>query len=100
MDRHDYAVTGKNARGVVINGGETICRDEVLRLYTTDNAWFLGPEWEKNLGTIEKGKWADVVVLSVDYFDQAAVPDEKILDIHSVLTIVNGKIVHDQLNGG
>ena len=94
-----YAVTGKNARGVVINGGETITREEVLRLYTADNAWFLGPLWEKKVGTIEEGKWGDIVVLSHDFFDEAAVPDEMILDIHSLLTIVNGKIVHDQLNG-
>ena len=43
-----YAVTGKNARGVLINGGQTITREQVLRLYTADNAWFLGPKWERN----------------------------------------------------
>ena len=58
LDRMYYAVTGKNARGVVINGNQTISREQVLRLYTADNAWFLGPKWEKKLGTIEKGKWA------------------------------------------
>jgi len=92
-----YAVTGKNARGEVINGGETISRKEVLRLYTADNAWFLGPRWEKHLGTIEEGKWADLVVLSADYFDESKVSDEAIQDIYSVMTIVNGKIVHDDL---
>ena len=93
-----YAVTGKNARGELINGGETISRKEVLRLYTADNAWFLGPRWEKNLGTIEKGKWADLAVLSADYFDESRVSDEQIRDIYSVLTIVNGKIVYDELD--
>ncbi len=91
-----YAVTGKNAAGQVINGSQTISRKEVLRLYTADNAWFLGPQWEKHVGTIEEGKWADVAVLSDDYFK---VPDEKIPDIQSVLTIVNGKVVHDNLDG-
>jgi predicted amidohydrolase YtcJ len=91
-----YAVTGKNAAGEVINGDETITRKQVLRLYTADNAWFLGPQWEKKLGTIEDGKWADLVVLSDDYFK---VPDEKIVDIRSVLTIVNGRIVYDDLDG-
>ncbi|UCG11561.1 MAG: hypothetical protein JSU72_13625 [Deltaproteobacteria bacterium] len=37
---------------------------------------------------------ADLVVLSADYFDERRVSDEDILDIHSLLTIVNGKIVH------
>ena len=36
------------------------------------------------------------MVLSDDYFN---VPDEKIPDIRSVLTIVNGKIVHEDLDG-
>jgi len=92
-----YAVTGKNARGVLINAGQTITRKEVLRLYTADNAWFLGPQWEKKLGTIETGKWADLAVLSDDFFDESKVSDEQILDIRSVLTIVNGKVVHDEL---
>lgn len=92
-----YAVTGKNARGELINGNQTITREQVLRLYTADNAWFLGPKWEKKVGTIEIGKWADLVVLNADYFDPHKVSDEQILDIRSVLTIVNGKIVHDEL---
>lgn len=92
-----YAVTGKNARGVLINAGQTITREQVLRLYTADNAWFLGPKWEKKVGTIEKGKWADLAVLSDDYFDPSRVSDEQIMDIRSVLTIVNGKVVHDEL---
>ena len=95
-----YAVTGKNARGVLINGGQTITRKEVLRLYTADNAWFLGPQWEKKLGTIEKGKWADLAVLSDDFFDESKVSDEQILDIRSVMTVVNGRIVHDELGAG
>jgi len=92
-----YAVTGKNARGVLINAGQTISREQVLRLYTADNAWFLGPKWEKKVGSIEVGKWADLVVLNADYFDPQAVSDEQILDIRSVMSIVNGKVVHDEL---
>ena len=34
-----YAVTGKNARGEVINGGQQITRQEVLSLYTRQNKW-------------------------------------------------------------
>jgi len=39
------------------------------------------------------------VVLSGDYFDQRAVPDEKLIDLRSVLTVVGGKVVHDDLDG-
>jgi predicted amidohydrolase YtcJ len=92
-----YVVTGKNARGVLINGGQTLGRNDALRLYTADNGWFLNAE--EKLGTIEEGKLADLVVLSADYFNEKAVTDEKIKDLYSVLTIVGGKVVHDDLDG-
>jgi predicted amidohydrolase YtcJ len=87
-----YAVTGKNARGELINAGQTIGRDEALRLYTAANGWFLREE--ALLGSIEPGKYADLVVLNRDYFDADATPDEEILDVRSVLTVVGGRIVH------
>jgi predicted amidohydrolase YtcJ len=93
-----YVVTGKNARGQLINAGQTLGRKEALRLYTANNGWFLGAE--DKLGTIEEGKLADLVVLSADYFDDRAVPPGRIIDLHSVLTVVHGRVVHDDLNGG
>jgi predicted amidohydrolase YtcJ len=90
-----YVVTGKNARGVLINAGQQLTRKEGLRLYTADNGWFLSAE--DRLGSIEAGKFADLVVLSDDYFDPVKVPDEKIRDIRSVLTVVGGRIVYDDL---
>ena len=92
-----YVVTGKNARGELINDGQQLKRNEALRLYTSNNGWFL--EAEDKLGTIEEGKLGDVVVLSGDYFDKRAVPDEKLIDLRSVLTVVGGKVVYDDLNG-
>jgi predicted amidohydrolase YtcJ len=88
-----YVVTGKNARGDVINAGQTLSRSDALRLYTAANGWFLGEE--DTLGTLEVGKYADVAVLSADYFDARAVPDEAIKSVRSVLTLVGGEIVHD-----
>jgi len=85
-----YAATGVNARGRLINGGQQITRQEALRLYTADNGWFLREEHQ--IGTIEPGKLADLVVLSDDYF---AVPDEKLKRIRSVLTVLGGRIAHD-----
>jgi predicted amidohydrolase YtcJ len=86
-----YAVTGLNARGELINDGQQITRQEVLRLYTADNGWFLREE--DQLGSIEPGKLADLVVLNQDYF---AVADADIRLIRSVLTVVGGQIVHDE----
>ncbi len=85
-----YASTGRNARGVLINDGQQITREEVLRLYTRDNGWFLREE--EQLGSIEEGKLADLVVLNQDYF---AVGDEQLKQIRSDLTVVGGQIVHD-----
>jgi predicted amidohydrolase YtcJ len=85
-----YASTGLNARQVLINGGQQITRQEVLKLYTANNGWFLREE--DRIGTIEPGKLADLVVLSDDYFTAT---DEVLKKIRSVLTVVGGRIVHD-----
>ena len=92
-----YVVTGKNARGALINGGQTLGRNDAMRLYTAANGWFLHAE--DKLGTIEEGKLADLVVLNADYFNAGAVPDESIRDLRSVLTVVGGKVVYDDLDG-
>jgi len=89
-----YMVTGKNSSGVLINPGQQLTRPEALRLYTAANGWFLREE--DKLGTIEPGKLGDVVVLSEDYLDPAKVPDEAIKRLKSVLTVVDGRVVHDE----
>ena len=85
-----YMTTGKNSSGVVINAGQTLTRQEAIRLYTAENGWFT--KEEDKLGSIEVGKLADLVVLNGDYF---SVPDESIKKLHSVMTIVGGKIVYN-----
>jgi len=90
-----YMVTGKNVAGKLVNAGQQITREEAIRLYTVENGWFL--KEEAKLGSIEEGKLGDVVVLSDDYFDQLRVPDESLRELHSVLTVVDGKVVHNLL---
>jgi predicted amidohydrolase YtcJ len=85
-----FATTGLNARKVLINPGQQISRQEVLSLYTRENGWFLREE--DQLGSIEEGKLADMVVLNRDYF---SVPAEDLKQIRSVLTVVDGEVVHD-----
>ena len=87
-----YMVTGRNVRGDPINDGQQITREEAVWLYTGANGWF--SREEDALGSIEVGRLADLVVLSADVFDPAAVPDEAIRRVRSVLTILGGKIVH------
>ena len=90
-----YMVTGKNVAGRLVNAGQQITREEAIRLYTVNNGWFL--KEEANLGSIEVGKFGDVVVLSDDYFNAVRVPDELIRKLHPVLTVVNGKVVYSLL---
>ena len=91
-----YMVTGKNVAGKLVNAGQQITREEAIRLYSVENGWFL--KEEDRLGSIEEGKFGDVVVLSDDYFNPVRVPDERIRDLYSVLTVVNGKVVHNLLS--
>jgi predicted amidohydrolase YtcJ len=90
-----YMVTGKNVVGNLVNAGQQITREEALRIYTVNNGWFL--KEEDKIGSIEEGKLGDVVVLNDDYFSPTRVPDAEIRDLHSVLTIVDGKVVHSLL---
>jgi predicted amidohydrolase YtcJ len=85
-----YATTGVNSFGDKVNGDQQLTRAEALRLFTRNNSWFL--RMEEKIGSIERGKLADLAVLDRDYF---TIPDAEIKKIRSVLTIVDGKIVHD-----
>ena len=87
-----YATTGVNSFGDQVNPGQQLTRTEALRLFTRSNSWFL--RMEEKIGSIEPARLADLAVLDRDYF---AVPDVQIKQIRSVLTIVNGKIVHGTL---
>jgi len=87
-----YVVTGVNSYGQQVNLDEHLTREEALRLRTRESSWHL--RMEDRLGTIEPGRLADLAVLNQDYF---SVPDVEIKKIRSVLTLVDGKVVHESL---
>lgn len=91
-----YMVTGKNAAGVLVNAGQLITRAEAIRLYTANNGWFFREE--DQLGSIESGKLGDVVVLNNDFFDPKKVADPDIPHLKSVLTVVGGKVVYNDMH--
>ena len=68
---------------------ERITREEALIAHTRSNAYILF--MEKDLGTLEKGKLADLVVLDRDYMS-IAVDDMR--NVKPVMTMVGGKIVY------
>jgi predicted amidohydrolase YtcJ len=81
--------TGKNLAGQPILGDQTLTRQEALWLATAANKWFI---WEDDIGSIEAGNRADLAVLDRDCF---GVPDEELKQVRSRLTVVGGKIVHN-----
>ena len=85
-----YATTGLNVAGQQINPGQQLTRQEALHAYTRGNAWYLNRE--NDLGSIEPGKFADLLVLDKDYF---TVPDAEVRRILPVMTFVDGAIIHD-----
>jgi hypothetical protein len=85
-----WLVTGKTVGGAPLySESNRMSRAEALRLYTSGSAWFSGEDQEK--GAIVPGQLADLAVLSADYF---SVPEEQIKQLESILTIVDGKVVH------
>lgn len=85
-----WLVTSKTVGGTVLHDEvDRLSRKEALQLYTQGSAWFSGEDTEK--GTLKPGALADIAVLSADYF--AVEPDE-IRGLESVLTIMDGNIVH------
>jgi hypothetical protein len=85
-----YATTGLNVLGQQINAGQQISRQQALHAYTRGNAWYLNRE--DDLGSIEEGKLADLVVLDKDYF---TVKDPDMRSIRPIMTVVDGEVVHD-----
>jgi predicted amidohydrolase YtcJ len=82
------AVTRKTRTGELNCPEEIITVMEAIRMYTIDSA-YSGFE-EKVKGSIEKGKYADLIVLSAD---PLTVPVDEIRDIKVETAIIDGKIV-------
>ncbi len=82
-------ITGRNLAGQAILGDQTLTRQQTLWLATAANKWFI---WEDDIGSLEPGNRADLAVLDRDYF---AIPDQDIKRIRSVLTIVGGRVIHN-----
>ncbi|GAB1527788.1 hypothetical protein RhiTH_010976 [Rhizoctonia solani] len=73
------------------NSQEGLSRMEAMRGMTT-----YGSEWlnaSQSIGTLEVGKFADIVVLDKPFFDEASVPDEELGRNKVLLTIVGGRPV-------
>jgi predicted amidohydrolase YtcJ len=80
-------ITRKNVRGELIAPEEAVNRQELMKMATTWAAHFVLKEDE--LGSLEPGKYADIVVFNKDYF---TVPLEEFPTVYPVMTIMGGEI--------
>ena len=74
----------------VIAPDQALDRKDALKMFTINSAHFISEE--DVLGSIEKGKYADMVVLDGDFM---TVPDDKLDELEPVMTIVGGEVVFD-----
>ncbi len=85
-----WLVTGKTVGGLSLYPVDKLVdRETALALYTQHNTWFANEEGVK--GQIKVGQYADLAVLSEDFF---GVPEDRIRQLVSVLTVVDGRIVY------
>jgi len=73
---------------------EKITLEEALLAYTWGTAYVVG--MEDKTGTLEAGKYADLVILSKNLFQESP---EEILNTKVMLTIMNGQIVFEDKGG-
>ena len=78
--------------GDALGADQTISREEALRLYTINGARLMFAE--DVMGSLEPGKFADLVVLDRDILN---VPLEQIRDTAVLATVVGGRVVHGSL---
>jgi predicted amidohydrolase YtcJ len=87
-----WLLDGKMIDGTPMRGPEeSPSREEALRMYSLNSAWFTFDEDIR--GSLEPGKYADLAVLSEDYM---TVPVEKIGELTSLLTMIGGKAVYGE----
>jgi predicted amidohydrolase YtcJ len=85
-----WLTTGKTIGGTMHMAPRNLLdRKTALYLYTSGSAKLIN--LHKDRGMLREGYLADFALLSADYF---TVPDEDILKIESLLTVLNGKVVY------
>jgi predicted amidohydrolase YtcJ len=83
-------VTRLTTAGRVVHPEQRISREDALRSYTVWAASLQGAEKDK--GSIETGKFADLVVIDRDYL---RCPEAEIRSIQPRIVIINGKVVRE-----
>ena len=91
LENIEAFITRKDRRGRVWGRNEAVDRKTALWMKTNWAAAYT--EEQDKIGTIEVGKFADLVVLGGDYM---TVPEEEISELGVLMTVVGGKVVFEQ----
>jgi predicted amidohydrolase YtcJ len=83
-----WLTMSRMARGWIWAPEEKVDRVHALKMWTRWAARYV--QREEEAGSLEEGKWADLVVLDRDYF---TIPENDILKIRPLMTMVGGKVV-------
>lgn len=83
-----HFLTRINSRGDKVAPEEAVDRITLMKMMTTWPSYYL--QKEKDLGSLEVGKYADFVVLNKDYF---TVPEDQIPTAYPLMTVLGGKTI-------
>jgi predicted amidohydrolase YtcJ len=87
-----HFITRDTITGGVLGADQRVTRQQALRMATINNAW-LNME-ERTKGSIEPGKFADLVILNED---PLTCPEPRLRDAKVLATLVGGKVVAGNL---
>ena len=80
---------GRKAKNGTVYPRQRLTREQALKSATIFGGYYLMRE--KHIGSLEPGKFADFLVLNLDYM---TIPEADIDKVKSLMTVVGGKIVH------
>ena len=86
------SITRQTREGEVIYAQEKVTRQEALKMWTIWAAYL--QFGEKSRGSLEPGKYADLVVIDREFLN---CPEDDIRRIQPVATVVNGRVVFGRL---
>ena len=79
-----------------LNAAEAVSLARALKIFTLGGAWVLGAENE--IGSIEEGKFADMIILDQNLFDlEKAQRLDRISKTKVLKTILGGRVIYDPL---
>ena len=81
-------ITRRNSRGELIAPEEAVDRVTVMKMATTWASHYVLKE--KEIGSLEPGKWADFVVYNKDFF---TIPQDEIPTVYPLMVVLGGKTV-------